>query len=302
MAGAAGSVPLLVLVSLLSLSVLPGATLQVELAEIFRAGEKDEAGFPVFGYRIPGFVAARNASSAGPPVLVVLAEARKYTNSDEGAHNLVAKRSTSGGASWGPSQTVVEPPKLWGKQEGGIKGGAVYDPTPVFDAVTGAIRVIFSYCPARYMSRPPISQAFELWEVTSSDMGLSWGVPRNLSAILPSKTLAPDEPEWCIRTGAGGGNGIQIAHGAKKGRLIVPGYHSFCPPPPQPPPPPPAPAPGCTPAKAQALADSWCNRAGSWCNAEPGPRVALHAEGKAGPAGTCESRANNASPWALHLH
>ena len=158
MAGAAGSVPLLVLLSLLSLSVLPGATLQVELAEIFRAGEKDEAGFPVFGYRIPGFVAARNASSAGPPVLVVLAEARKYTNSDEGAHNLVAKRSTSGGASWGPSQTVVEPPKLWGKQEGGIKGGAVYDPTPVFDAVTGAIRVIFSYCPARYMSRPPISR------------------------------------------------------------------------------------------------------------------------------------------------
>jgi hypothetical protein len=149
----------------------------------------------VFGYRIPGFVAAQNASSAEPPVLVVLAEARKYTNSDEGAHNLVAKRSTSGGASWGPSQTVVEPPKLWGKQEGGIKGGAVYDPTPVFDAVTGAIRVIFSYCPARYMSRPPISQAFELWEVTVEDPGSG-----RARVVHPHRRWRwerhPDSP-WC---------------------------------------------------------------------------------------------------------
>ena len=110
---------------------------------------------------------------------------------------------------------------MWGKQEGGPKGGAVYDPTPVFDAATGDIHVVFSYCPSRYMSRPPISQAFELWEVTSVDMGLSWGAPRNLSSILPSKTLAPDEPEWCIRTGGGGGNGIQLVHGPKVGRLVV---------------------------------------------------------------------------------
>jgi hypothetical protein len=50
--------------------------------------------------------------------------------------------------------------------QGGRTGGAVYDPTPVVDS-TGAVRVIFSYCPSRYMHRPPIPQAFELWEVVS---------------------------------------------------------------------------------------------------------------------------------------
>ena len=88
-----------------------------------------------------------------------VAQARKYRCSDEGAHDLVAKRSTDAGHSWGASQTVNDPAKLWGPQEGGKKGGAVYDPTPVYDADTGRIHVVFSYCPARYMSRPPISQA-----------------------------------------------------------------------------------------------------------------------------------------------
>ncbi len=254
----------------------------MELRPIFTAGEKNAAGFPVFGYRIPGFVAAgANASRGDNVTLVVLAEARKYSCSDEGAHDLVAKRSTSAGHSWGPSQTVIDPAKLWGAQEGGKHGGAVYDPTPVYDETTGKIHVVFSYCPARYMSRPPISQAFELWEVISEDLGATWGAPRNLSAILPSKQLAPNEPKWCIRTGAGGGNGIQLAHGPNAGRLVVPGYHSFCP---LPPPPPPAPSPSCTPAKAQAMADTWCNRPGTWCDA-PGSRVALKGEGKTGPTG-----------------
>ena len=260
----------------------------VEVSPIFTAGEENAAGFPVFGYRIPGFVAANSGSNGNGQIdatLVVLAEARKYSCSDEGAHDLVAKRSTDMGKSWGRSQTVIDPAKLWGAQEGGKKGGAVYDPTPVYDDATGKIHVVFSYCPARYMSRPPISQAFELWEVTSDDRGLTWGAPRNLSAILPSKTLAPDEPEWCIRTGAGGGNGIQLAHGPNSGRLVVPGYHSFCPPSPVPSPPP---TPGCTLAKAQAIANRWCNRPGTWCNAK-GTRVALRGEGKTGSAGKSNS-------------
>lgn len=272
----------------------------VELSSIFTAGEKNAAGFPVFGYRIPGFVAANGGSNGNGQIdttLVVLAEARKYSCSDEGAHDLVAKRSTDMGKSWGRSQTVIDPAKLWGAQEGGKKGGAVYDPTPVYDDTTGKIHVIFSYCPARYMSRPPISQAFELWEVTSEDRGLTWGAPRNLSAILPSKTLAPDEPKWCIRTGAGGGNGIQLAHGPKSGRLVVPGYHSFCPPSPVPPPPP---TPDCTPAKAQAIANRWCNRPGTWCNAK-GTRFALRGEGKTGSAGTSNSQFCDASLSIVRL-
>ena len=66
-------------------------------------------------------------------------------------------------------QMVVEPGVVWGKAEGGTKGGAIYDPTPTYDEVTGAMHVIFSYCPSRYMSRPEIPQAFEMWQVTSTE-------------------------------------------------------------------------------------------------------------------------------------
>lgn len=245
----------------------------VATADIFTAGEKNEKGFAVFGFRIPGFVAAKNT-------LVVLAEARKYSCSDAGAHDLVAKRSTDQGKSWSALQTVVDPAAVWGAQEGGPKGGAVYDPTPVFDEASGKIHVVFSFVPSRYMSRPPISQAFQLWEVTSPDLGLSWTPPRNLSSILPGDS----EAQWCVRTAGGGGNGIQLAHGPKAGRLIVPGYHTFCPVPPAPSPPLPGPPdPSCTVQKAQKVADAWCNRP-NICPAKPGPLVARRSGGATSPA------------------
>jgi hypothetical protein len=102
--------------------------------------------------------------------------------------------------------------------------------------------------------------------VTSPDLGRSWSTPRNLSHILPTD----GEEAWCVRTGGGGGNGIQLAHGPRAGRLVVPGYHNFCKPPAPPPPSPPP--PGCTTAKAQKVADAWCNNDN--CAATPGPLVA----------------------------
>ena len=275
---------LLSLALVLASACVPGATTSppaVAVTEIFAAGEKNERGFSVFGYRIPGFVSANNGST-----LVVLAEARKYSCSDEGAHDLVAKRSTDHGRSWSPVQTVVDPAAVWGPQEGGRKGGAVYDPTPVYDESTGKIHVIFSFCPSRYMSRPLISQAFQLWEVTSGDLGLHWSAPRNLSSLLPGD----GEAAWCQRTGGGGGNGIQLAHGPKAGRLVVPGYHSFCKAPPPSPP-----DPSCSAAKAQKVADAWCNSPdgalGAGCNAKPGPLVARRSGSKGSqlPAWRCYS-------------
>ena len=98
-------------------------------------------------YRIPGFL------SVGNGTLLVVAEARRYSCSDETPHDLVAKRSTDGGKTWGSSIMVVEPGVVWGPQEGGVHGGATYDPVPVLDR-NGVVHLIFSYCPARYMARP----------------------------------------------------------------------------------------------------------------------------------------------------
>ena len=117
--------------------------MQVQLNAVFRAGELNPNGLSVHAYRIPGFVATANGTA------IVLAEARKYSCADQTPHDLVAKRSTDGGLNWGPMQMVVEPGVVWGRAEGGPKGGAVYDPTPVLAAEGGRVHVIFSYCPAR---------------------------------------------------------------------------------------------------------------------------------------------------------
>lgn len=209
------------------------ATATVRKTPIFEAGELNAHGFPVVGYRIPGFLAVPPAAvstttgdESQSATLLVFAEARKYSCNDASPHDLVAKRSTNGGASWSSNQLVVEPGAVWGKPEGGRHGGAVYDPTPLWDADTSTVRVFFSYCPARYMARPPIPQAFEMWSVSSTDRGLTWAQPVNLSAV-PSP---PDEPPWCQRSSGGGGNGIQLQQGPHKGRLLVPGYHHHCPP------------------------------------------------------------------------
>eukprot|EP01045_Picozoa_sp_COSAG04_P013145 COSAG04_NODE_917_length_9428_cov_3.927109_4_plen_313_part_00 len=233
------------------------------------AGEKNPHGLSVVGYRIPGFLAVPSNTSGGDDLLLAVAEARKYSCSDASPHDLAGKRSTDGGRSWSAQQLIVEPGVVWGKQEGGEKGGAVYDPTPVYDAVTGAVHIFFSYCPSRFMSRPKIPQAFEMWMVSSTDRGLSWAAPKNLSAVPTPANEAP----WCQRTAGGGGNGIQLQQGPHKGRLVIPGYHNHCPTPP----PPPTPDPSCTKAKAEAEAAKWCNRPGSWCDAT-GTRVPLLGE------------------------
>jgi hypothetical protein len=127
-----------------------------------------------------------------------------------------------------------------------------YDPTPLYDASTGQVHVFFSYCPSMYMSRPPIPQAFQMWQVTSTDQGGSWGAPVNLSAV-PTPTT---EDAWCQRTAGGGGNGIQLQEGPHKGRLVVPGYHNHCPQRGSPMPPPlsaTSTSQGCTAANGQAL-------------------------------------------------
>jgi Neuraminidase (sialidase) len=60
---------------------------------------------------------SQSSRSGDTPTLLVLAEARKYSCSDESPHSLVAKRSTDGGTTWSGVNIVVDPAVVWGPSE-----------------------------------------------------------------------------------------------------------------------------------------------------------------------------------------
>ena len=214
---------------------LHAAAPAVDLTTVFTSGEKDERGFAINSFRIPGFTVANTT-------LVVAAEARLYSYEDLSPHHLVVKRSTNNGQTWGPLQTVVSPSQFAGGTVG-RHGDVFYDPTPVFDARRSQIHLIFAYQASRYIDwstctrlsnrtgpstvgdylgcsernmSDPLGQ--QLFSVSSSDTGATWSEPRNLS-------FAGRGPNWCGMSGAGGGSGIQLT---RSGRLLVPGYHAGC--------------------------------------------------------------------------
>ena len=188
-------------------ALAPGITVR----SVFQQGEGG-----IRGFRIPGFLATNNIS------LHVFAEGRMYTPMDDGYHTLVYKRSTDAGLSFSDLAILVDPRKLWGANE----TGAVFGPSPVRDVRTGAIHVLFAYAPLRYLPPPPVSSyepypwALETFSITSTDNGLSFSIPRNISSFGYSSL-----PHTCLINTGAGGPGIQLQAGPHKGRLLVPGSH-----------------------------------------------------------------------------
>ena len=183
--------------------------------DVFYAGEGGYAAM-----KIPGFVSLRPHK-----VALAFAEGRKFGCDDwHGQHDLVMKRSTDAGASFGQLRVVINASRVFGTQEAGPHGGAVWDITPVFDAQRSKLHVFFAYSPARYNrpctgAKPCENQGYaypwahEEWLITSTDLGSSFSTPRNMSAVTASTP-------WCYKTFSGG-KGVQLRNGS----LVVPGYH-----------------------------------------------------------------------------
>ena len=204
------------------LAALPLASAgAVRYTEVLSGGE-----LGISSFRIPGFVTTNGT-------MHVFAEGREHSCADRSPHSLVYTRSTDEGLTFSPPRRIVDPPAVWGAAEGGPAGGAVMDPTPVYDAATDTIWVLFSYDPAQYMRYahahgghlPNLAQATELWAVHSTSGGLHWSLPRNLSDVNRVERGSSPATRWGQRTAGGGGNGIQVTTGPRQGRLIVPGYH-----------------------------------------------------------------------------
>jgi sialidase-1 len=161
---------------------------------IFKASE--EKGYTCF--RIPAVV--RTAKGT----LLAFAEGRVRDCSDAGDIDIVVKRSTDGGKTWGPLKVVTQ-------GDGDTHG----NPVPVVDQEKGRILVAETFNKGRTDGKnceAPCDRTPHLQH--SDDDGESWSSPRDMSAELrPS--------DWNSWYATGPGHGLQLQHGRHAGRLVL---------------------------------------------------------------------------------
>ncbi|XP_044192434.1 sialidase-1 [Thunnus albacares] len=142
-------------------------------------------------YRIPLLTSTHKGT------LLAFAEARKAFQADTGSKFLAMRRSTDKGAIWSPIKYIVDDDQM----QDGLNLGSV-----VVDHEVGSIFLIYSVC--FHVCNPSSTMMVE-----STDDGLSWSQPRNLSAEFQLKNFAP-----------GPGLGLQKRYNPAKGRLVVCGH------------------------------------------------------------------------------
>ena len=166
---------------------------EVPKVNVFRAGED---GYHT--YRIPAIVRAKNGD------LLAFAEGRKNGPADHGDIDIVLKRSSDGGKTWGPMQLVQDE---WDEPTG-----------------EGVDRQSDAHCRFAGSAAPgPDLAAYSRGATrgcllrTSDDHGETWAERRDISATALHKRW-----DWCA---AGPVHGIQLTRGKHAGRLIAPCDH-----------------------------------------------------------------------------
>jgi BNR repeat-like domain/Concanavalin A-like lectin/glucanases superfamily len=171
--------------------------------------ERGEGGYHT--YRIPAVVRAADGS------LLAFAEGRVASASDDGDIDLVMKRSTDGGRTWGPVQVVID--------DGANKFG---NPVPILDRDTGRIVLNTTRTGGSVSSedvlcgRASAEDTRRSFVNHSDDNGLTWSEPVEITADVKLDN-------WRHFVG-GPCHGIQLRHGPHAGRMVIPGNHSIAPP------------------------------------------------------------------------
>jgi sialidase-1 len=155
-------------------------------------------------FRIPAVLRTRTA-------LLAFAEGRQGGAGDAGDIDLVLKRSTDGGCTWGPLQVVYD--------SGPNTSG---NPAPVLTA-SGRVVLLSTYNggtaseAAIMRGEVPPEQSRRVFAQTSDDDGKTWSTPREITA----QAKAADW-RWYA---TGPGHAVRL----RSGRLLVPANHSTAP-------------------------------------------------------------------------
>lgn len=172
----------------------PSAAAGFEQQVLFRADR--DPGYACF--RIPALVRTTDGT------LLAFAEGRVLNCGDATDIDLVLKRSTDGGRTWGPLQVVSEG-----------AGDTHGNPAPVVDRTTGRILLAETFNTGRTDSgscEVPCDRTPHLQH--SDDDGLTWSAPRDLSKeILPAR--------WNSWYATGPVHGVQLTRGRHAGRLVL---------------------------------------------------------------------------------
>lgn len=170
---------------LLAASVANGQTPTIKETSIFTNGND---GYPV--YRIPAVVKANDGT------LLAFCEGRS-SMADGGNIDIVLKRSSDHGVTWGPLILVQD--------EGGSAAITIGNPTPIVDRSTGFIHLLFC------------RENNTVFHIVSTDNGLTWSQRTELTSSVKLAGWG-----WYA---TGPVHGIQLQHGTQAGRLVAPANH-----------------------------------------------------------------------------
>jgi sialidase-1 len=182
---------LAVLMLLLALP-LPARAAEPVQAPVFVGGE---GGYNT--YRIPSVIVTAKGT------VLAFCEGRKNGRGDAGDIDLILKRSTDGGKTWGATQVIWDDAK-----------NTCGNPCPVVDAKSGTVWLLLTHNLGTDTEAAIVSGTSKgsrtVWVTSSTDDGVTWAKPTQI-------TKEVKRPEWTWYA-TGPGVGIQL----KSGRLLIP--------------------------------------------------------------------------------
>lgn len=170
------------------------------------------AGTNVFVSGTEGYHTCRIPSLlvTGKGALLAFAEGRKGGQGDSGDIDLLLRRSTDRGQTWGPVQ------RLW--SDGANTCG---NPCAVLDRDTGTVWLLMTWNhgadPEARIISGESRDTRRVFVTHSTDDGLNWARPREITW-----RVKPDHWTWYA---TGPGAGIQVERGPHRGRLVIPCDH-----------------------------------------------------------------------------